>query len=89
MSTKATKLNERNYRQWAIEPKALLRALGLWKYVTGEMHVARPQIVATSDGLTTPTARDPRDTNYNFLPESTDTSYLNQFYNFVCDWEFL
>jgi hypothetical protein len=89
MSTTATKLNERNYRQWAIEAKALLRAQGLWKYVSGEMHVPRPPIVATSDAssATTPAARDPRDTDYDFLPESTDTSYLNQFYHFLRDWE--
>jgi hypothetical protein len=89
MSTTATKLNERNYRQWAIEAKALLRAQGLWKYVSGEMRVPRPPIVATSDAssATTATARDPRDTDYNFLSESTDTSYLNQFYHFLRDWE--
>jgi hypothetical protein len=88
MSTTATKLNERNYRQWAIEAKALLRAQGLWKYISGEMRVPRPPIVATSDSSApTPTARDPRDTDYDFLPESTDMSYLNQFYHFLCDWE--
>jgi len=87
MSTTATKLNERNYRQWAIEAKALLRAQGLWNYVSGEMRVPRPRIVATSDAWTTPTARDPRYIDYNFLPESTDTSYLNQFYHVLRDWE--
>jgi hypothetical protein len=61
MSTTATKLNEHNYRKWAIEAKALLRAQGLWKYVSGEMRVPRPPIVATSDAssATTPAARDP------------------------------
>ena len=88
MSTMATKLNERNCRQWAIQEKALLLAQGLWKYVSGEMRVPRPPIVAsTSDAYstTTPAARDPQDTD--ILPESTDTSYLNQFYHFLCDWE--
>jgi len=51
------------------------------------MRVPRPPIVATSDPSTTPTARDRRDTHYDFLPESNDTSYLNQFYQFLCDWE--
>jgi hypothetical protein len=83
----ASKLNGRNYRQWAIAAKALLRAQGLWKYVSGEMRFPWPPIVATSDASTTPTARDPRDTDYNILPESTDTSYLNQFYHFLRDWE--
>jgi len=85
MSTMATKLNEHNYQQWAIEANALLRAQGLLKYVSGEMRVPRRPIVATSDSSTTPTARDRRDTDYNFLLESTDTSYLNQFYHFVRD----
>jgi len=88
MSTTATKLNQRNYRQWAIEAKALLRAQGLWKYVSGGMRVPMPPIIATSDAsATTPTARDPRDTDYDFLPESTDTSYLNQFYQFLRESE--
>jgi hypothetical protein len=51
------------------------------------MRVPRPPIVATCDASTTPTARDPRYTGYDFLPESTDTSYLNQFYHFLRDWE--
>jgi len=90
MSTTAKKHNERNYRQWAIEAKALLRTQGLWKYICGEMRVPRPLIVAsTSDtsSTTTPAAHDTRDTKYDFLPESTDMSYRNQFYNFLCDWE--
>jgi hypothetical protein len=66
MSTTATKLDERNYRQWAIEAKPQFRVQGLWKYVSGEMRFPRRPIVAsTSDGslTTTPTARDPRFTN--------------------------
>jgi len=89
MSTTATKLNERNYRQWATETKSLLHVQDLWKYVSGEMRVPRPPIVATSDAssATTPTACDLRDADYIFLQESTDTSYLNQFYHFLRDWE--
>jgi len=87
MSTTATNLNECNYRQWAIEAKALHRAQGLWKYVSGEMRVPWPPIVATCDASTTPTARDHRDTDINFLSETTDTSYLNQFYHFLRNWE--
>jgi len=61
MSTTATKLNERNYRELAIEAKALLRAQGLWNYVSGEMRVPRPPIVPTSDAsATTPAAHDLR-----------------------------
>jgi hypothetical protein len=51
------------------------------------MRVPRHPIVATSEASTTPAARDPRDTNYDFLRESTVTSYLNQFYHFLRDWE--
>jgi hypothetical protein len=89
MLTTAKKLNERNYRQWAIEAEALLRAQGLWKYVSGEMRIPRPPIVATSDAssATTPTGCEPRDTDYNFFPESTDTSCLNHFYHFLRYWE--
>jgi hypothetical protein len=87
MSTTATQLNELNYRQWAIEAKSLLRAQGLWKYVSGEMRVPRPPIVATSDASTTPTACDHQDTGYDFLPELTDTSNLNLFNHFLRDSE--
>jgi hypothetical protein len=88
MSTTATKLNMRNNRQSAIQEKALLGLHSLWKYLSGDMHGPRPPIVATSDAsATTPTAREPRDTKYDFLPESTDTSYLNQFYHSLHDWE--
>jgi hypothetical protein len=88
MSTTATKLNERNYRQWAIEANALLCTQGLGKYVSGEMRVPRPPTEPTSDdSTTTPTARDPRDTDYDFLVASTDTTYLNLFYHFLRDWE--
>jgi len=88
MSPTATNLNEHNYRQWAIDAKAPLRAQGLWKYISGEMCVARPPIIVTRNAsATTPTARDRRDTNHDFLLESTDTSYINQFYHFLRDWE--
>jgi hypothetical protein len=90
MSTTAAKLNELNYRQWAIEAKALLCAQGLWKCVSGEMRVRRPPIVASTIDAsltTTPAACDPRDTDYDFLQDLTDTSYLNQFYHFLPDWE--
>jgi len=63
---------------------------GLRKYKSGEIRVPRPQIVfPTSDAssTTTPAARDPQDTDYNFLPGLTDTSYLNQFYHILRHWE--
>jgi len=41
MSTTATQRNERNYRQWAIKVKALLRAQSLWKYVSGQMRFSQ------------------------------------------------
>jgi len=90
MLTTATKLNERNYQQCAIELKALLHAQGLEKYVSGEMRVPRPPIVALTNDASSTTTRaacDPRDTHYDLLPESTDTSHLNQFYHFLRDWE--
>jgi len=87
MSTTATTLYECNYRQWAKEAKALLRAQGLWKNSSGEMRVPSPPIVATSGTSTTRTTREPRDTDYDFLPESTDTAYLNLFYHFLREWE--
>jgi len=89
MSTMATKQNERNYRQWDIEAKAQLPAQGLWKYVSGEMGVPRPPIVATCDASsgTTSAASDHRDTDYDFLLELTDMPYLNLYYHFLHNWD--
>lgn len=88
-STTATKLNERNYRQWAIEGEALLRRQGLLIYITGEMRVPRPPIVPSSGtASTTPAApRDPGDQSYDFQPESTDSAYLTRFNHFLRDWQ--
>ena len=46
-------------------------------------------MVASSDpsSATTPAARDPRDTDSDFLPELTDPSCLNQLNHFLPDWE--
>jgi len=89
MSTTATYLNECNYRQWAIEAKAVLRAQGLSKCISGELGVPRPPIVATCDAYsdTSPAACDTRNLDYDFFQESTDTSYLTQFYHFLRVWE--
>jgi hypothetical protein len=52
------------------------------------MCVPRTPIVATSDtSVDPPAAGDARDTDYDFLPPSTDMSYLNQFYHCLGDWE--
>jgi len=52
------------------------------------MRVPRPPIVVTSDtSATTHAGCDPRDAGYDFLPGSTDTSYLNQFYHILRDWD--
>ncbi|KAF8534641.1 hypothetical protein BDD12DRAFT_913276 [Trichophaea hybrida] len=89
-TTTATILNERNYRQWALEMESILFRQGYWKFVTGEMRVPRPQIVpsTSSDASTTlKVARDPRDPNSNFEPKSDDAAYLTRFENFLRDWE--
>jgi hypothetical protein len=54
------------------------------------MHIPRPPSVASTSDASSATftdARDRRDTDYNVLPESTDTSNFNQFYHFLRDWE--
>ena len=52
------------------------------------MRVPRTPIVASTSNAsstTTPATRDPPDTDYDFLPESTDTFYVNQFYHSLRD----
>jgi len=90
MTASGSKLNERNYRQWAIEAETVLFRQGLWKFVTGEMRVPRPPIIPSTSGETPTTpkvAHDPRDSEYNFEPESTEPAYLSRFDSFLRDWE--
>jgi hypothetical protein len=45
---------------------------------------------ASSSNASSPTRlvlRDPRDADYDFLPESTDSAYLGRFEHFLRDWE--
>jgi hypothetical protein len=82
MSPMATKLNKRNYRQWDTEAEAQLRVPDLGKYISGEMHIPRPPIVASTRDTfptTTPAACGPWDTNHDILLQWTDRSYLNEF----------
>jgi len=75
MTATVGKLNERNYRQWAIEAETVLFRQGLWKFVTGEVRVPRPPIIPSTSGETPTTpkaAHDPRDSDYNFEHESTE-----------------
>jgi len=90
MTTTVSKLNERNYRQWAIEAETVLFRQGLWKIVTGEMRAPRPPFEPSTSGETPTTpkiAPDPRDFDYNFEPESTEPGYLSRFDSFRRDWE--
>jgi len=41
----------------------------------------------TSSSSTRFVLRDPRDADYDFLPESTDSAYLGRFEHFLRDWE--
>jgi hypothetical protein len=90
MTATVSKLNDRNYRQWAIEGETVLFRQGLWKCATGEMHVPRPPITPSTSGETATTpkvAHDPRDSDYNLEPESTEPEYLSRFDSFLRDWE--
>jgi len=90
MTATVSKLNERNYPQWAIEAETVLFRQGRWKFVTGEMRVPRPPIIPSTSGETATTpkvAHDPRDSDYNFEPESTEPAYLSRFDSFLRDWE--
>jgi hypothetical protein len=90
MKPTVSKLNELNYRQWAIEVETVLFRQGLWKVVTGEMHVPSPPVTPSTPGETPTTpkvAHDPRVADYYFEPESTEPVYLSRFGSFLRDWE--
>jgi len=87
ISTSISKLNEHNYRTWAIEAKDLLKHLNVGRVVDGSEIIPRPPAApAASGSTTTPTAPNPLDPSYDFQPQSTNSSYLTHFDNFLQDW---
>jgi len=90
MTATVSKLNERNYRLWAIEAETVQFRQGHWKFVTCVMRVPRPPIIPLISGETptTPKAADePRDSDYNFEPESTEPAYQSYFDSCLRHWE--
>ena len=87
ISTSISKLNEHNYRTWAIEAKDLLKHLNVWRVVDGSEIIPRPPTAPAASGpTTTPTAPNPLDPSYDLQLQSTDSSYLTCFDNFLRDW---
>jgi len=87
ISTSICKVNEHNYRTWAIEAKDLLKHLDVWRVVDGSEIIPHPPTApAASGSTTTPTAPNRLDPSYDFQPQSTDSSYLTRFDNFLRDW---
>jgi len=90
MTAAASKLNQRNCRQWAIKAETVLFRQGLWKFVTGGMRVPSSLIIPSTSGETPTTPKlphDPRDCDYNIEPKSTEPAYLSSFDIFLRDWE--
>jgi hypothetical protein len=72
---------------WAIEANELLKHLNVWRVVDGSGIIPRPPTAPAPPGSTTThTAPDSLDPLYDFQPESTDSSYLAHFDNFLQDW---
>ncbi|KAF8241204.1 hypothetical protein K440DRAFT_666543 [Wilcoxina mikolae CBS 423.85] len=84
-STSVTKLNEHNYRTWAIEAKDLLKHLNVWRVVDGSKIVPRPPTPPEATESTTEAA-DTVDIKFKFKPESKDPAYLTRFDHFLRDW---
>jgi len=81
-----SKLNEHNYRTWAIEAEDLLKHLNVWWVVDSAEIIPRPPAAqAASGSTTTPTAPDPLDPSYNFHPQSANSWYLPHFDNILRD----
>ncbi|KAF8251491.1 hypothetical protein K440DRAFT_637456 [Wilcoxina mikolae CBS 423.85] len=67
----------------AIDAKALLMCLGLWRYVTGnQAFVPRPPATAS-----TPRPKNALDPEYVFKPEFSDSAYMFRFNHFITWWE--
>jgi len=87
ISTSISKLNEHNYRMWAIEAKDLLKHHNVWRVVDGSEIIPHPPAApAASESTTTPTPPNPLNPSYGFHPQSTDSSYLLRLNNFLRDW---
>jgi len=84
ISASISKLNEHNYRMWAIEAKDLLKHLNVWRVVDGSEIIPRPLAAPVASGsTTTPTAPNPLDPSHDFQPQLNDCSYLTRFDNFL------
>jgi len=80
--TSITRLSKHNYRTWVVEAEDLLKHLNVWRVVDGSEIVPQPPAAAAS-GTATLTALDHLDPKYSFQPQSTDSTYLD---NFLRDW---
>jgi hypothetical protein len=85
-----TKLNQNNYRAWALDMKDVLKQLSLWRIVTGEERVpippAQPPIVSEAAGRTIHHPI-PDLKKWDFQPESDDEKYLQRYEKFMYDYE--
>jgi len=87
ISTSISKLNEHNYRTWAIKAKDLLKHLNVWRVVDSSEIIPRPPAAPAVSGSTnTPTAPNPLDPSYDFQHQSTDSWYLTHFDIILPDW---
>jgi hypothetical protein len=84
-STSITKLNEHNYRTWAIEAKDLLKHLNVWRVVDGSEIVPQPLIPPEATASTSEAA-DTVDIKFKFKPESKDPAYLTRSDHFLRNW---
>jgi len=72
---------------WALEVKDLLKHLNIWQVVDGSEIIPRPPAApAVAGSTTTSAAPNPLDPSYDSERQSTDSSYLTSFHNFLQDW---
>jgi transposase InsO family protein len=77
--TTAVKLNEHNYKTWALDISDLLMQLGLWHFIDGSEPIPNPPVNPK-------TGIRPDLATWDFQPESDEPTYLEKHERFLVAW---
>jgi hypothetical protein len=77
--TTTVKLNQHNYKTWALDISDLLMQLGLWHFIDGSELLPNPP-------ANPKTGMRPDLATWDFQPESSDPAYLEKHERFLASW---
>jgi hypothetical protein len=77
--TTAIKLNQHNYKTWALDISDLLMQLGLWNFIDGSEPIPNPP-------ANPKTGQRPDLATWDLQPESDDSTYIERYERFLSAW---